>query len=175
MDTTKLEIQTENLLLVSVNLNYKKDIFRELTPGIVKWMTPKSPTIIRETIQFLRDAIKKNKNGTDFNAVITLKETGEYLGGCGIHKIKTKFPSLGLWVKKSAHGNAYGKEAITALKNWADENLSYEYINYEAVNINYASRRIPESLGGKVFKGRKFKNGYDEEFDVIEYRIYPLN
>ncbi len=173
MDTRKLKIESTNLLLVSIDLKYKKYIFRELTSEIVVWMSIKPPLIIGETIKFIKSSLEKNKQGIDFISAITNKNTGEYLGGCGIHGINTKFPSFGLWIKKSAHGNAYGKEAIFALKNWIDKNLEYEYIKYEAVNLNYASRRIPESLNGKVFRGRKFKNGYGKEFDVIEYRIYP--
>ncbi len=175
MDTTKLKIQSENLLPVSVSLDYKKNIFRELTPNIVKWMTPKPPIIISETIKFIKSGILKNKGGESFISVITHNKTGEYLGGCGIHKIKTSYPSIGIWVKESAHSNGYGKEAVTALKNWADKNIDYKYIIYQAVNINYASRRIPESLGGSVFLGFKFKNGYGEEFEALEYRIYPPN
>ena len=39
-----------------------------------------------------------------------------------------------------------GKEAITALKHWADANLRYEYLAHPVDRRNGASRRIPESL-----------------------------
>ena len=84
-----------------------------------------------------------------------------------------KKPELGIWIKKSAHGNGYGKEAMVALKKWADKNLKYDYILYPVAQDNLASRKIPEFLGGKI------EHEYDEEtqngvtLHFIEYRIYP--
>ncbi len=175
MDTTKITIESTNLLLIPINLSYKKQIFREYTPEITKYMVAKSPTIIKETINFIKNGINENKNGKGFVAIITSKKTGEYLGNCGIHKIDTSYPSLGIWIKKSAHGNAYGKEAVTALKTWAEKNLDYEYIIYDVVALNHASRRIPESFGGKVFNHRDFVNGYGEKFEAVGYKINPPN
>ena len=32
-------------------------------------------------------------------------------------------PELGLWTKETAHGLGYGREAVTALAEWAPETL----------------------------------------------------
>ena len=94
--------------------------------------------------------------------------------GCGgLHHIDTKTPELGVWIKKSAQGNGYGKETIIALKEWADKNLDYEYILYPAVEENYPSRRIPEFLGGEVFREYDKVNMSGKEQHLLEYRIYP--
>ena len=68
-------------------------------------MIPKSPTVIGETIKFIKSGIEENEKGDSFVSTITLKSTGEFIGGCGIHKIKTSTPGVGIWVKESAHGN----------------------------------------------------------------------
>lgn len=171
MDTSKITIESERLLLVPVDLKYKKNIFREFTPEITKYMKTKSPVIIGETIAFIKRALEKNKNGLGFTAIITLKETGEYLGGCGIHEIKTISPTIGIWIKRSAHGKSYGKETVFALVKWARENLHFEYIEYSAVNLNTKSRRIPESLGATIFEECNFENGYSEKFKLVKYKI----
>lgn len=154
-------------------MDYKKEIFKEFTPEITAYMFPKSPDKIEETIKFIETAIKENEKGNNFQMVILNKATKEYLGNAGIHNINTKTPELGIWIKKSAHGNAYGREAMIALKEWADDNIDYKYILYPVVDKNYASKRIPEFLGGKIFKEYDKKNMSGVKHHFLEYRIYP--
>ncbi|MEA3273396.1 MAG: GNAT family N-acetyltransferase [Patescibacteria group bacterium] len=173
METTGTIIKTKNLTLQPITLEYKEEIFKEFTPEITIYMFPESPKKIEETVEWIETAMKKNKKGSDFQAVILNKTTKEYLGGAGIHKINTEIPELGIWIKKSAHGNAYGKEAIIALKKWADDNLNYKYILYPVVDANYASKRIAEFLGGKVFREYDKENMNGRNQHLLEYRIYP--
>lgn len=168
-------IETENLVLQPITLEYKDEIFKEFTPEITTYMFPKSPEKIEETIEFIEVSIKENAEGSNFQAVVLHKKTKEYLGNAGIHNIDTKTPALGIWIKKSAHGNAYGKEAMRALKEWADANLDYEYILYPVVDVNYASKRIPEFLGGMVFREYDEENMNGRKQHLLEYRIYPTS
>ena len=172
MNTSKITIETNNLLLQAITLDCKEEIFKEFTSEITTYMFPKSPDKIEETIEFIETAMKENKEGSNFQVVVLNKKTKEFLGCGGIHHINTKTPELGIWIKKSAHGNTYGKEAMIAFKKWADKNLDYEYILYPVVDVNYASRKIPEFLGGKITKE------YDENLNgkkqhLLEYSIYP--
>lgn len=174
MKTSDITIETENLLLRPIGLEYAGEIFKEFTSDITVYMYPKSPERIEETIKFIESAMKDNEKGRDFTVAVLHKQTKEYLGGAGIHKIDTKTPELGIWIKKSAHGHGYGKEAVVALKKWADKNVDYEYILYPVVDENYASRRIPELLGGKVVREFDKKNMSGKKWHFIEYRIYPV-
>ncbi|MBT3816716.1 MAG: GNAT family N-acetyltransferase [Candidatus Magasanikbacteria bacterium] len=171
--TTNLIIQTKNLLLQPITLDYAEEIFKEFTPEITTYMFPKSPDKIEETIEFIKTAIKKNETGIDFQVVILDKTTKEYLGNAGIHNINTKTPEFGIWIKKSAHGNAYGKEAMIAFKEWIDDNLDYDYILYPVDKANYASKRIPELLGGEIFREYDQKSMNNKDLHLLEYRIYP--
>lgn len=173
MKTTNTIIETKNLLLQPITLDYKEEIFREFTPEITTYMFPKSPDKIEETIEFIETAMKENEEGSNFQVVVLNKATKEYLGNAGIHNINTKTPELGIWIKKSAHGNSYGKEAMVAFKEWADKNLDYEYILYPVVDVNYASKRIPEFLGGKIFREYDEENMSGRNQHLLEYRIYP--
>ena len=173
MKTTNVIIETENLLLKPITLDYKEENFKEFTPEITTYMFPKSPDKIEETIEFIETSIKENEKGSDLKIVILNKATKEYLGNAGIHNIDTKTPEFGIWIKKSAHGNAYGKETIIALKKWADKNLDYEYILYSVADSNHASKKISEFLGGKIFREYDEKNMNGEILHLLEYRIYP--
>jgi [ribosomal protein S5]-alanine N-acetyltransferase len=105
--------------------------------------------------------------------VILKKENNEFLGCVGAHHIDTKTPEFGIWIKKSTHGNGYGKDSVYALKKWADINIDYEYLLYPVEAENYPSRRIPESLDGKIFREYDKINMSGKNQHLLEYRIYP--
>lgn len=172
MDTSTISIKSKNIILQAINLDYKDEIFKEFTPEITKYMYPNPPKTIQDTIDFIEKSMKENQEGSNLQVVILNKKTKEYLGNAGLHNIDRKTPELGIWIKKSAHGNSYGKEAIFALKKWADENLNYKFILYPVVDINHASKRIPEALGGKIFREYTEENMNGKAYRMLEYRIY---
>lgn len=166
-------IETERLLLKPVSLEHASLIFSAFTDEITTFMFPDTPKKISDTEKFIMDSREAMKQGTDLIVSIYDKKTCELLGGGGIHHLNTETPELGIWIKKGAHGNKIGREAVAGLKRWADENIDYEYLIYPVAKANIASRKIPESMGGKIvreFIGKK-QNG--EAMEEVEYRIYP--
>jgi len=173
MDTSNITIETKNLCLKGITFEYKGDIFREFSPEITTHMFPKPADKIEETEEFIETSIKENKEGSNFQIVILDKKSKNFLGCGGVHNIDRKTPELGIWIKKSAHGHGYGKEAIIALKEWADENLNYDYLLYPVVDENLPSRRIPEFFGAKIAREYDEKNMSGKKQHILEYRIYP--
>ncbi|MBU1682460.1 GNAT family N-acetyltransferase [Patescibacteria group bacterium] len=172
MDTSNITIETKNLYLKGITLEYKDDIFREFTTEITTHMFPKPAEKIEETIEFFETSIKENEEGSNCQIVVLDKKGKDFLGCAGIHHIDRKTPELGIWIKKTAHGNSYGKEAMIALKEWADKNLDYEYLLYPVVDENYPSRRIPEFLGGKIAREYDEVNMSGKKQHILEYRIH---
>lgn len=172
MNTSNLVIESPNLIIKAISLDYAPDIFKEFTPEITVYMSPKSPDKIEETIAFINTATQENETGVSFQAVIVDKNTGEFIGCTGLHHIDTPYPEFGVWIKKSAHGHGYGKEAVLAMKTWADQNLTYEYLLYPVDKANIASSRIPESMGGKVVKEYTKTGLGGNILNIVEYRIY---
>lgn len=173
MDTSSITIETKNLYLKGIALEYKDDIFREFTPEITTHMFPRPAEKIWETIEFIETSIKENKEGSNFQIVILDKVNKVFLGCDGLHHIDRKTPELGIWIKKSAHGHGYGKEAIIALKEWADKNLDYEYILYPVDAENKASRKIPEFFGGEIAREYEQMSMSGKTLHLLEYRLYP--
>jgi [ribosomal protein S5]-alanine N-acetyltransferase len=173
MNTSNITIETLNLTLKGITLDYAKDIFKEFTEDITTHMYPKPAEKIDETIEFIKDSIKQNKAGNNFQIVILDKESKEFFGCAGVHHINKKTPELGIWVKKSEHGNSYGKEVINALKEWADKNLDYKYLLYPVAEENYASRRIPEAMGGEIAREYDEVNMSGKKLHILEYQIHP--
>lgn len=172
MELSLVEIFTNRLLLLPISQEYKEDIFREFTKEITTYMYPRPPQDIAETEEFINAFLGEIQTGNELILVILKKEFQEFLGCCGMHEIHSKNPVLGIWLKKSAQGNGYGFETITALKKWADENLDYEYLIYDVDKANIPSRRIPEMLGGQITREYDKTNLSGRVLHIVEYRIF---
>lgn len=164
-------IETERLLLVPVSEKYAQNMLEELTDEITEHMSFYSPKSLEEEIEFVNISRGKMEKGEDFVVTILLKTTKEFLGGAGIHAVNTSTPELGIWTKKSAHGKKIGREAIAGLKKWADENVDYDYLIYPVVKINIPSRKIAESLGGKVVSEEIKETPWGKKLDEVIYHI----
>jgi RimJ/RimL family protein N-acetyltransferase len=172
MDLRNVIIETERLRLVPLSEKYASEIFQEFTEEITTYMSPRSPENREETVEYIASMIPKIKDGEDFPVVILDKKTGEFLGCAGVHVLQGGTPGLGIWIKQSAHGNGYGREAVHGLKQWVDEHIPYNYLVYAADRHNTASRKIAESLGGTITAEYLRKSQSGKTLDLVEYRIY---
>lgn len=167
-----LKIVTERLEMIPLSLDFAEDIFKNFTKDITIYMFPKPPVKIEETIEYIKSQLPKIETGNELQIVILDKNTKEFLGCGGLHRLKSKNPELGIWIKKSAHGNRFGQEAVKGLKDWSEDNLNYDYLTYPVDKRNIASRKIAESLGGVIKKEYKKKNLSGNILDEVEYWIY---
>lgn len=174
MDLSNTKIETERLLIVPITMEYLEIIFREFQEPITEFMYPKPPVKIEETKQFIEGSLDGLKDGNNLQMVVLEKATGDFLGCAGLHELDKDDPELGIWIKKSAHGKKYGREAMAGIKKWADENIKYSYIRYPVAAQNIPSRKIPESLGGVVKKEYDKKMLSGRTYHMVEYWI-PSN
>ena len=171
-DLTKEVIITPRLKLVSLSEKYAQVISDNFTDEITRYMVSAASKKVEDTLEYIQKQLPKMKRGEDFHVVILDKKTEEFLGGGGAHDLQTAMPQLGIWIKKAAHGHGYGKEAVTALRQWLDENISYTYIKYPVDKRNIPSRKIAESLGGIIEDEYKKTNMSGNVLDEVEYRMY---
>ncbi|MEM9922664.1 MAG: GNAT family N-acetyltransferase [Cyanobacteria bacterium P01_D01_bin.50] len=169
-----IEIISSRLLLKSISLTYKKEIFDTFTEDITTYMYPRPAKNIVETASFIKNSLEGMKNQHELILVILKKDSQEFLGCAGIHGINKEHPEFGIWLKKTAHGKGYGLETVVAIKSWCEENLDCEYFIYPVDEENYPSRRIPEKLGGKVSRVYQKKNLSGRILNLVEY-IIPKN
>jgi [ribosomal protein S5]-alanine N-acetyltransferase len=175
LDLQNVIIESERLRIIPTSEKYAEDIFREFTDEITALMHPKTPEKIEDTLDFIKTSKEKMKKGEDLPVVILDKVTNEFLGHGGVHKLNTETPEPGIWIKKGAHGNKFGREAVMALVEWAKKNLRFKYIMYVADRRNVPSRKIAESLGGIIEAEYKEVNTSGKMLDKLEYRIYFHN
>jgi len=103
--------------------------------------------------------------------VVLKKDSEEFLGRFVLENIDKKNPEMGGWLKKSAQGYGYGREAAAALKDWADRNLQYDYILWPFATLNTPSRKLAESLGGTIRREYEKKTASGNVWDYVHYWI----
>ena len=171
MDLTKIEIIKDNIKLRPITADDKDDIFAEFTKDIVTYMYPPVPKNIDETQDFIESSVAAMEAGFNIQLCITEKDSGEFLGCVGLHRIDLKVPEFGIWLKKSAHGRNIGKKSIKMLYDFACENLSHDYYKYPVDKRNIPSRKIPESLGGEIKEYETHERPVGEPLDIAVYYI----
>ena len=172
IDLRALQIEGSRIILRSLEESYSLEIFKEFTSEIARYMLPKPAKKIEETLAFISESLNGMRGGWDLVLAITKKEMGEFLGCCGFHgKENPRTPKLGIWLKKEAHGEKYGREAIQTLTSWAVKNIDFDYAIYPVDKANIASRKIPEALGGVVFNENKKKTMNGGCLDEVVYKI----
>jgi len=84
-----------------------------------------------------------------------LKETGEFIGDCGItiQKIDGELlPEIGYHVSKGHWRHGYAKEAARAVRDWGFRNTKYDALYSYMKYTNTASRATAASIGMKKVK-----------------------
>jgi len=177
-DLNNIKLFRGQIALVSLNESFAEDIYKAFNEKIARHMTPSPAKDINETKAFIDHSIKGMKAENELVlAIIRQKNssnnsTFEFLGCCGLHvRGNPKTPEFGIWLKESAHGNKYGLAAITELQQWALKNIHLDFFIYCVDKINIASRKIPEALGGKIYREAKVPTHSGEILDEVIYKI----
>ena len=168
------EIVTESLSLRPLSEAVAPDNFATLDLSVTRFMLPRPAETIEETLSFIHRSQQSKEDGSELVLSVHQRETGEFLGGCGLHSsYGPKTPELGIWIKTAAHGNGFGKEAVIGMMRWAEENLNVEHFVYPVDRNIGPSRRIPESLGGRVIEETKKLSMSNIELDSLIFAV-PL-
>lgn len=171
-DLFQLDIEGERVRLVSIAERFARDIFAEFRGDITTYMFPEPAESIEETEAFIQASLEAFGEANNLQLVILDKTTGEFLGCCGLHgRDDVKNPEIGIWLKRSAHGNALGKEAVWTLVYWAQDNVRIDSLSYPVDKRNQPSRNIPISLGGQVVGEQVAKGRAGNVLDEIIYKI----
>ncbi len=172
MNYRNTKIESKRLLLIPITFDHTDVIFNNFTKDITEFMYPQPSGNKKNTIVFIESSIKTMEEGSNLQFVIKHKDTDEFLGNIGLHHIDTDTPEFGIWLKKGAHGCAYGYEAITALLEFARKNLEFKYIKYPVDRNNVPSRKIPLKLQAIAKKEYIMTNTIGKDLDIVEYWIY---
>jgi [ribosomal protein S5]-alanine N-acetyltransferase len=175
LDIWSLQIAGDRLWLMAIADRFAPDIFREFTPEITQYMFPSPAEKIEEIEDFIEVSLYNMYMGYDLHFVMVSKATGEFLGCCSLHgEDKVRTPELGIWLKQSAQGHGYGREAVQTLVAWVSQHIDLDYFVYPVDRHNIPSRKIPEFLGGRIVNERQDRTPTGKILDIVVYRIDAL-
>lgn len=157
-------IETPRLGLARFQMSDASDLFQCISLPMTKFMAWDPPSA--DAYQSRCEALCDTADAVEMQFVIRRKDTGECLGLAGAERLGEPLPELGIWMKPSAHGQGYGREAMRAIVSWASREWQPDGFVYPVATGNTASRKIAEGLNGSVV-ARKTGSKYNS----VVYRI----
>lgn len=97
----------------------------------------------------IRDSIAKFITREDLRLHLFNKETGEFIGSSGLHRINWDIPKfeIGYWIDTRFSGRGYITESTEAITKFAFTELNAKRVEIRCDPRNTKSRAIPEKLG----------------------------
>jgi RimJ/RimL family protein N-acetyltransferase len=114
------------------------------------WMPwAKGDVTVEDCAENLRTAQAAYRSVQDFRLKLFLRETGEFVGGSGLHRIDWSVPrfEIGFWVRTSMTGHGYITEAVRRISEFALEDLGAQRVEIRMSTRNVRSRRVAERAG----------------------------
>ncbi len=167
---TSIAFDSDRLHFEIVNEKFKDAIFEALSPVVAKFLPFIPSGKLEDTQGFIDYSIAQLNKGQDITLTASDKQTGEFIGCCGIHDICKENVSLGIWLKEAAFGKGYGTELIQALEGFILKNMQVDYIIYNVERNNSGSIKIAEKLG-YIFDHEFVRNIEDVKIlNMLQYR-----
>ena len=143
-----IEIQSSRLILKPFEETDADEIYGCITHSLTRYMSWEPPKDRAHFAEICQTWIRNIADDSDYVFVIRNKSNNHFLGLSGFHQNRGDYPELGIWIREDQHGYGFGREAVTAVVEWASINFDQESFIYPVAMENYPSRRIAESLGG---------------------------
>jgi RimJ/RimL family protein N-acetyltransferase len=170
-DLSQTLITSARLTLRAFTAADAAESFAEANARIAKFMSWNPPASECEFKAICQGHICKMKTGKELHLVIRLRSTKEFIGRAGLHPADATLLETGIWIKESAQGHGYGREAVAAVIKWAGEKFRPSGILYPVVDENTPSRRLVESLRGEIIGTRQRHKAGDKNRKLLLYRI----
>lgn len=117
------------------------------------WMAFAQENQNEETVEInIRKSYAEFLQREDLRLHIFLKDTGEFIGSSGLHRINWNIPKfeIGYWINSRFSKKGYMKEAVEGIVNFALDELRAKRLEIRCDPKNIRSRAIPEKLGFKL-------------------------
>jgi RimJ/RimL family protein N-acetyltransferase len=87
-----------------------------------------------------------------YNFAIVIKDTGEYIGGCGINSVdwKNRHACVGIFLGKPFWSKGYGTDAMKVLVNFIFSQMNINKVYLNVFSFNQRAIKSYEKCGFKV-------------------------
>ncbi|MCM3764274.1 GNAT family N-acetyltransferase [Neobacillus niacini] len=147
------EIATERLIIRKPMPGDGKAVYQAMQASMAE-LKPWMPWADREqTVDDveanMREAHAKFLTREDLRLHIFNKETGEFIGSSGLHRINWDIPKfeIGYWIDTRHQRKGYITEATEAITNFAFTELNAKRVEIRCDSKNNRSKAVPERLG----------------------------
>lgn len=147
------EFTTERLLIRKPLPGDGKNVYEAIQASLNE-LKPWMPFAhMNQTVQDveanIRDSIAKFITREDLRLHLFNKETGEFIGSSGLHRINWDIPKfeIGYWIDTRFTGKGYITESTEAITKFAFTELNAKRVEIRCDSRNTKSRAIPEKLG----------------------------
>ena len=172
-DFRSVALATTRLSLRSFTAADAAESFAASTPTLTRFMRRDPSPSPASFAEVWREWLSQMAAGTDLALVVRLVRTQEFLGMAGLHHIGSPEPEIGIWIKETAHGAGYGREAVAAIVARASRESGVTGFIYPVAVANRPSRRLAESLGGTLVGTRELRKASGVVLEEVVYRIPP--
>ncbi len=170
-DLSQVSILTRRMVLRSSAAADANDAFAESNAAIARFMSWNPPASRDEYDAIHKTILAQMLAGENLSLTLRLSATGEFLGSAGLHPADEDLLETGIWVKQSAQGRGYGREAVAAVVAWASQRFRPSGLLWPVVDENIPSRRLVESLEGQIVGSRRRQKAGDIDRTLLLYRI----
>ena len=144
--------ESERLIIRAPELGDGVDVWNAICnsqPTLQKWLpfAQQSPEL-EDTIGNLRQAIADFTIRKDLRLHLYLKDSGEFVGSSGLHRIDWSIPKfeIGYWIDTKFAGQGYMTEAVGRITQFAFEDLGARRVEIRCDEENSKSRALAERL-----------------------------
>ena len=170
-DLSQTLITSARLTLRAFTAADAAETFAEANARIAKFMSWNPSASETEFKVIWQEHISNMKAGKGLHLVIRLTGTNEFIGRAGLNSADADLLETGVWIKESAQGQGYGREAVAALIKWASEKFHPSGFLYPVVDENTPSRRLAEALRGEIIGTRQRHKAGDKDRTLLLYCI----
>lgn len=89
------------------------------------------------------------ETGKELYLVIRHTITNEFIGRTGLSPADAAWLETGVWIKESAQGRGYAREAVAAVIKWASERFHPSGFLYPVVDETHQAGDLPRRSGAK--------------------------
>lgn len=161
-------LETKRLIIREYSMDDFNDLYKLLSDPVTMKYYPKAYDEIG-TKRWIDWSLQNYKKyGFGWWALI-LKETGEFIGDCGITMQNIDgqiLPEIGYHIYKDYWRKGYAKEAASAIKDWAFKHTTFTELYSYMSSDNVASYSTAESIGMV-----KIKSFFEDNEENLVYKI----
>jgi RimJ/RimL family protein N-acetyltransferase len=171
MDLCSTSLSSSRVVLRSFRPEDAREVFAAATPMLARYMSWDPAPCLDTFEKIWRGWLPLMAKGSDLHLVVRLGASEEFLGMAGLHNIGASEPDAGIWIKEAKHGNRYGRDAVAAVVLFAARPLGKKAVLYPVAEENGPSRRLAQSLNGKIIGKRLLRKSSGIEYPQVVYRI----